>query len=478
MSSVTRQSQSVNAAAPKATGGTSQRRLLPRACIPPAIGSANGAENALLHHVRTCVVEDIAASRPSDFWYGYALPLSHSTAAINHALCALGAAHRYFVSDPCNPGHAQSTTVFCTESMQRYNDAIAALNPLLSSENTAHFDVVLICCAIFITIENLNGRSAEAARHLRAGCNIAKRFRSRQTSATTALIGRDSIDNLLFTLQDMFYCFGQYLAMYIGVDAFADLDFNVPIISMGDPNVPFTSLKEAEMKFRNIDQTFNTRMWQAKAYSPQPVNIEEIFVDTTGSIESRAPAMNGDMRTAAKIAARSDLAVWRQRFQPLAQQKQNVRQIAALDLDYAVWHIIAKAIDYSEDFPSAECEKILSIAEEIISMDAARGHPRFTFDGNMIWALFYICFGTKDVAIHARCLELLRRANRREGVWDSCDVAAICETAIKALNSNTLTWRDIPHGILTLAEMLHIDLQGFSLQSMRDIEVEAAKRKC
>ncbi|KAM3500498.1 hypothetical protein MY10362_006345 [Beauveria mimosiformis] len=458
--------------------GTLQRRLLPRACIPPAMGSSTGAENALLHHVRTCVVEDIAASRPSDFWYGYALPLSHSTAAINHALCALGAAHRYFVSDPGDPGHAQSKSAYCTESMQRYNDAITALNPLLSSENTAHFDVVLICCVIFITIENLNGRSAEAARHLRAGCNIAKRFRSRKTSAAAALIDRDSVDNLLFTLEDMFYCFGQYLAMYMGVDAFADLDFNVPIISMGDPNVPFTSLKEAEMKFRNIDQTFNTRMWQAKAYSPQPVNLEEVFVDATGSIESRAPAMNGDMRAAAKIAARSDLAVWRQRFLPLAREKQNIRQIAALNLDYAVWHVIAKAFHHSEDFPTAECENILGIAEDIISMDAARGRPRFTFDGNMIWALFYICFGTKDAAIHARCLRLLRCANRREGVWDSGDVAVICEAAIAALNSNTLTWRDIPHGILTLAEMLHVDVQGFSLQSARDFEAEAAKRNC
>ncbi|KAK8142731.1 hypothetical protein G3M48_008334 [Beauveria asiatica] len=458
--------------------GTPQRRLLPRAGIPPAMGSSDGAESALLHHVRTCVVEDMAASRPSDFWYGYALPLSHSTPAINHALCALGAAHRYFVSDPGDPGHAQLRTAYCTESMQRYNDAIAALNPLLSSENAAHFDIVLICCVIFITIENLNGRSAEAARHLRAGCNIAKRFRSRKTSAAAALVGHDSIDNLLFTLEDMFYCFGQYLAMYIGVDAFADLDFNVPIISMGDPKVPFSSLQEAEMKFRNIDQTFNTRMWQAKAYSPQPVNLEEIFVDTTGSIESRAPAMNGDMRTAAKIAARSDLAVWRRRFQPLARQKQNIRHIAALDLDYAVWHVIVKALDHSEDFPSAECQNILRIAEDIVSMDAARGHPRFTFDGNLIWALFYICFGTKDAAIHARCLGLLRCANRREGVWDSGDVAVICETAITALNSNTLTWRDIPHGILTLAEMLHLDVQGFSLQSVRDIEAEAAERKC
>lgn len=50
----------------------------------------------------------------------------------------------------------------------------------------------------------------------------------------------------------------------------------------------------------------------------------------------------------------------------------------------------------------------------------------------------------------------------------------ICETAVAALKSNTLAWKDVPHGILTLAEMLHVHLQGFSLESAQDIAAEAA----
>lgn len=371
----------------------------------------------------------------------------------------------------------QSKTVFSLESMQCYNEAIAALNSLLSSETSVHWDVVLICCVIFITIENLNGRSAEAACHLRAGCGILKRFGLNDTRATTDLMSRGNTDGLLFTLQDMLYYFGQYLAMFIGVDAFADLDFDVPLLSMGDPESPFTSLKEAEMMFQNIDRAFNIRMWKSKAYSPRPATVTDIFAERTESLESQGPAMDRTTRSAAKMAARSDLAVWHQRFQPLRRQKsQDPRHITALALDYAVWSIIVNAQRMTEDFGVAECDGALRLAEEMISMDATSAHPRFNFDGNLVWMLWYICFGTRDVRIQSKCIRLLRAANRREGVWDSYDVATICETAVAALKSNTISWKDVPHGILTLADMLHVHLQGFSLESVQDIAAEAATR--
>lgn len=359
--------------------------------------------------------------------------------------------------------------------MQCYNEAIAALNSLLSSETSAHWDVVLICCVIFITIENLNGRSAEAACHLRAGCGILKRFGSVKSRSTTALMSRSNTDGLLHALQDMLYYFGQYLAMFIGVDAFADLDFDVPLPSMGDPESPFASLKEAEMMFQSIDRAFSIRMWKAKAYSPRPATVTDIFAERTESLESQGPAMDLDTRSAAKMAARSDLAIWHQRFQPLARQKaQHPRHVTALALDHAVWSMIVNTQRTTEDFGVAECDGALRLAAELISMDAANAHPRFNFDGNLVWMLWYICFGTRDVGIQSRCIGLLRAANRREGVWDSCDVATICETAVAALKSNTLAWRDVPHGILTLAEMLHVHLQGFSLESVKDIAAEAA----
>lgn len=455
------------------------RSLLACARSPSVQLSISSAENALLHHVRTCVVQDIAAAaRPSDFWYDYVLPLAHSTAAIKHALCALGAAHRYFVSHHGDSAVVPSKTVFSLESMQCYNDAIAALNSLLSSESSAHWDVVLICCAIFITIENLNGRSAEAACHLRAGCGIIKRFGSRKTMAATAateLMNRGHVDGLLLALEDMLYCFGQYLAMYVGFDAFADLDFDIPVTNMGDPDAPFTSLKEAERMFQNIDHGFYIRMWKAKAYSPRPANITDMLVSRTESLESRGPSMDRVTRNAAKIAARADLVVWSKRFQPLARQNQDPRHIVALTLHHAVWSIIFKAHKLAEDFASVECQRVLDLAEVMISMDAAATtRPRFTFDGNLVWTLWYICFGSQDPAVQTRCVRLLHAANRREGVWDSRDVAAICETAVTALHGNTLSWEDVPHGILTLADMLQVRLQGFSLGSVRDIAVEAA----
>ncbi|TQV92226.1 hypothetical protein V2A60_004512 [Cordyceps javanica] len=360
--------------------------------------------------------------------------------------------------------------------MQRYNDAIAALNSLLSSETNANLETVLVCCVIFITIENMNGRSAEAACHLRAGCGILKRLRQARPRATNAVAGHGNVDGLLLALEDMLYYFGQFLAIYVGLDAFVDLDFNIPVLSMGDPDVPFASLKEAEMMFRNIDQTFYTRMWNAQAYSPQPASLSDMFLDRTKSLESQGPSMDLRSRRAAKAAAKSDLAIWKRRFEPLVRESPDRRSVTALSMDYAVWRLITGGMVYGQMFSAVECQAALSLAEVIISMDATTTHPRFTFDGNLVWTLFYICFGSDDALVHERCIRLLHAANRREGVWDSCDVAEICQTAVSALNNNTLAWKDIPHGMLTLSDMLQVKLRGFSLASVRALEAEDARR--
>ncbi|OAA71624.1 hypothetical protein ISF_02175 [Cordyceps fumosorosea ARSEF 2679] len=367
--------------------------------------------------------------------------------------------------------------------MQRYNDAIAALNTLVSSSDTtgAHLDVVLICCVVFITIENLHGRSAAAACHLRAGCDIVKRFRSAPVGAIAhKMAGRaDDMGRFLLVLQDMLNGFGRCLASYVGLDLFADLDFGVPVSDVGHPAVPFASLGEAEAMLANIDRAFYTRMWKVKAYSPQPSNVVDVFADRTRSLESQGPKMNLTHRRAARMATTQDFLVWRKRCEPLlARQDGDVRRIASLALDQGIWGIILGDGSGGEPYASEKCHRVLNLAEDVVRTDASAAdrRPLFTCEGMLIWALYYICYGSEDTTVRKRCIALLRAANRREGLWDSRDVATICETAEAALGSGAMSWGDIPHGVLTLADMLHVRPRGFSLESVRDLGADRAGR--
>lgn len=122
----------------------------------------------LVHHARTCTLEDLeTALSPTDFWYSYALPLSHSAEAVRHAICALGGAHRMFKLQYGDSGAAWHKVQ--QVSLQQYNLAIRSVKKLMDTATERDIEIVLTCCVVFISLENLYGHYAESLRHMRAG---------------------------------------------------------------------------------------------------------------------------------------------------------------------------------------------------------------------------------------------------------------------------------------------------------------------
>ncbi|KAM6509562.1 hypothetical protein FALCPG4_017214 [Fusarium falciforme] len=327
------------------------------------------------------------------------------------------------------------------------------MNALLSSGSEASLEFVLICCIIFISIENLQGRSAEAIRHLQAGCQLIKLLRCAKGSR---VMGRGDAQGLLSAAMDMLYRFGQYLGIYVGVDIFSDLDFSTPIVDVGHPDSPFTSSAEAAAVFRGIDRLFYTLLYQRQL--PAALDNLLIISNAESSVESSGLGTSSSphTRTSAKIVVKSAFDVWKQRFQPLSRLSedalgpQEYRHTAALRLHEAAWDVLTGALSNTTPFAVEGCAEVLDRAEALLLLDADRKYAHFTFDGDVLWAISYICRGSLDVTIQTRCLGLLRSVNRREGVWDSRDLAAVCEATIAALEHGTILWEDLPRELSRL----------------------------
>ncbi|KAF7161721.1 hypothetical protein CNMCM5623_007208 [Aspergillus felis] len=114
----------------------------------------------------------------SDLW-GYFLPqLSHSEAAIRHAVIALGALHQHLhvilSKDKHDPGRkiAPENEQFI---IQQYNSAIRHLVAQMSSANQVPH-LTLIACCLFVCLEILSGQGSKALDHIEAGLKILQRW--------------------------------------------------------------------------------------------------------------------------------------------------------------------------------------------------------------------------------------------------------------------------------------------------------------
>lgn len=104
------------------------------------------------------------------------LQLAHHEPAVRHAFLALESARSYLIDSSSK----ESTKRF---SIQQYNRAISYLcksdgEALTSSRG------VLICCLLFVILENIQGNYETAMRHLDCGADILLQRRKEKVSGT------------------------------------------------------------------------------------------------------------------------------------------------------------------------------------------------------------------------------------------------------------------------------------------------------
>lgn len=171
---------------------------------------------------------------------------------VKYALCALGGAHRRFITGHKDGPTSSSALDFELISIQQYNQTILHLKPLMSDSSRANLQTTLIFCVIFICIENMHGRYTDSIRHLRAGGQLLNSLREHglltcSPSSGSSLDGTSEPECCLLHLTtDMLYQLGQNVAIYTGNDILYELGLCPRQADMGDPRLPFPSFEVAD----------------------------------------------------------------------------------------------------------------------------------------------------------------------------------------------------------------------------------------
>ncbi|KAJ3455594.1 hypothetical protein MRS44_017076 [Fusarium solani] len=433
--------------------------------LRPALSIENlgsPADAALFYHAREYTIKDFDILSSPMFWHNFVLPLAHTIEPVKYALCALGGAHRGFqVGYRGNATSLSSAAEFEYASIQKYNQAILHIKPLMEENSEINLQTTLICCVIFICIESLYGRYTDSIRHLKAGCQLLNSVRAEKKygNVPTPLLyfpGGEEAEYTLFDLAtEMLYRLGQNVAIYVGNDTFDDLDLPPRTRYMGDPNTPFSSLLEAAFFLERVDELYD-ESYIGFAFGPR----------LHGSFESPSHGHSGaafdyGAGKAALDAASQAFAVWNSRHELTKCQKiyedptpEKKSAIASLDMHQAVWFGLAKLETIDQEIAREDGERILQRAKVLIEMEHRRPSPVFAFNGYLVPLLSLVCTYCRDVDVQYRAISLLRTVRRREGIWDSQEIADIYETMIAARTQNMVEWDNLPWGIPQLAAEL------------------------
>ncbi|CAH0022533.1 unnamed protein product [Clonostachys rhizophaga] len=114
------------------------------------------------------------------------LQASLTDTPIRHAVMSLKALREELESSgDRNPASVGRRTPSCDYGLQQYSVALAGLASKLSSSSSSELKTALLCCQVFISIEQVRGNFAAMALHIVRGLGIMREFRARPSFTIT-----------------------------------------------------------------------------------------------------------------------------------------------------------------------------------------------------------------------------------------------------------------------------------------------------
>ncbi|KAL5313512.1 hypothetical protein ACEPPN_017932 [Leptodophora sp. 'Broadleaf-Isolate-01'] len=435
--------------------------------VSPGI-TGSQVQKFLFYHVKEHTIKAIANSTSAArFWCNYVLPLSHSVDAIKHALMALGAAHRSFLWR-CSPDFGPSDGQSCESfAIQEYNRAIKHIGAVMSDPSPISIRITLVCCLIFICLENMRGQYGEALRHLQAGSRLlSSRRPSAMVLCDSATVGATSFQKLkrdsgdfgqLCDIADMFSRLG--LDAHIFVDdhviSISELSFYTRPTHTSDMSRSFSSIEEAQEQLNRIDIDFDSIM------DCSDPSLSDECCDSSSAIDCEAWEGMEEYDLAYQIL-RDRFDVWTIHFDLFISDllkrtpsEEELKEAMVLSLHRKVWSAIMKKGPYfNNDLKRTDSEEIMVQAELIALSLPFPAQPRFTFNADLIPPLAFVCAFSEHADLQKRAICLLRSLNLREGIWDSGELAKIYEAKFVAKEFIADADKWVEGGVLNLVTML------------------------
>ncbi|OHW97987.1 C6 zinc finger domain-containing protein [Colletotrichum incanum] len=425
---------------------------------PPIDWDVSGTtlERLMFHHVHRCTVPDFGLATPlAKIWSNYILPLGYYSDSIKHAVIALGVAHRAFLEDPFSePEPSQSALAFNDLAERHYRKAVSEAIQIMADPSPVNIRITLACCLVFVCFEIVRGQYDKAIQHLRSGSRVLESLHQAALVNQRNPGGLSASENCmaetvqkhfnqLCDITNMFTCMGMDASMLIEADVVPDLSFFTQPEADVDETMPFSSVSEARQCFHLVERMF-TQAFEDCWYC----SSDSCWHSTSSCGSHRPSSESQSSNDAAWEIANAHFKAWCSRFElfqkvlPKNMEPADQDELKALRFSQKSW-----AIFNEQEGPCAlknsnmeDLHMLVDMAEEIVSSREEQPRPKFALVADIVPSLAYICAFCENIDLERRIIDVLRSMKRREGMWDSQEMANLYELVLQAKLGNQ--WKD------------------------------------
>ncbi|KAF5985542.1 hypothetical protein FCOIX_2036 [Fusarium coicis] len=353
-------------------------------------------EKGYLQHFLHWTAKQLSPSSAAmNFWLKYALPMSYHYDAIRYSMIAVGASHRAYMTQSLpysRPDHLQRPVI------QHYNRAISSILPVMSAPSNENIHCILICCLLFMTCEGLTGRYDELLQHLAAGDTVFQSLRYQSSSNTS-----DMMQGLVDIFSEMGLASSGYMGDHPlpGIKKWCRSDSGTE----AGCDSPFATLSEASYALHELRLHHDFQPWNPER--EDGLTNDSVFEDI--------------------------LRRWNSRFEALTQRllpnlsSDEIAHIQTLQLHYQSLQMYINAYDNKGRQPSDPYKDFIEAAEKVAVPLIALDQPTFSLDGCLVSGLSFVAISNEGGDERLQALELLRKLNHREGIFDSNDIVEMHE---------------------------------------------------
>ncbi|TPX07456.1 uncharacterized protein E0L32_002074 [Thyridium curvatum] len=385
------------------------------------------------HHFLQSALQDICLSDSGEFWSRQVLPMSHTVEPIRCVVRALGAAHRFFIAQHESSESPKQLSLapshFETLAIRHYNQAIRTVvsSPAYDAQTS------LICCILFVCLENMMGRYGEAIKHFQAGLRIlnAEPFPRNESGA-----GGDAVREIA----EVFHSIGMEIGDFIDKYYMPDPKFVMSDSEDESDPQPFRSYQEARQVLRSIDYIF------AEYCELEDTHFGDCLKEAENTTPEALKALwlnRKDCQLTKKIydvwdVMHSRFQAWNHSFNGYAERVRNSKvttyewqQMLLLTIRQAIWLAMLEAgRDWDQNVNLDHYDNALRCADLYLQSLGASGRATFASEGDFVSSLSHIALFCEDAPTTRRAINMLRSMRRREGVWDSEELAELHEAIV------------------------------------------------
>lgn len=408
----------------------------------------------MFHHVRKCTVEGFGAvALLEKLWNSYIIPLGYYSDSVKHALIALGCAHRGFIGDYREEHQAADAQTYDMLASQQCSKAMNFTAQEMERFSPTTLRTSLVSCLVFICFEIIQGRYDKALQHLRSGSGIMVALSKAATDAQAGLplsvhqkclaeTVKDYYDQLC-DLADMFTCFGCDAAYLLEEgEVIPDLSYFFRGNGPTDVSKPYSSAIEARYDLHLVDHAFGKAL-RYNVRGSMPIS----WTSFLNLPEGMSPLGDDDLRLEEWLKARHLFDVFSSRLANYIEHLQSsssttrqelweARLMAVMQKD---WSVIIKCLETpsSQPLDRQYFQDLLKDAESLIYAESEpMQYPVFTLAADVIPRMSLIAGFSGELDLQKRAISLLYAMRRKEGMWDSREIASVLESILLARESS------------------------------------------